>query len=104
VRSVKEPVDLVEHTFNGNLPLGQERILFVDDEKMLADQTMPIMDGARLSIEMMQIRPNLPIVLCTGYSSVMSEKRAKDLGVKELVQKPLRTKEIAQIIRKVLDE
>jgi len=70
----------------------------------LADQTMPIMDGARLSIEMMQIRPNLPIVLCTGYSSVMSEKRAKDLGVKELVQKPLRTKEIAQIIRKVLDE
>jgi len=56
------------------------------------------------SIEMMQIRPNLPIVLCTGYSSVMSEKRAKDLGVKELVQKPLRTKEIAQIIRKVLDE
>ena len=96
MRSVKEPVDLVEHTFNGNLPLGQERILFVDDEKMLADQTMPIMDGARLSIEMMQIRPNLPIVLCTGYSSVMSEK--------ELVQKPLRTKEIAQIIRKVLDE
>ncbi len=140
---VKEPVDLVEHTFNGNLPLGQERILFVDDEKMLADlagrmlkklgyqvtvctdsvealrifkekpdefdlvitdQTMPIMDGARLSIEMMQIRPNVPIVLCTGYSSVMSEKRAKDLGAKELVLKPLRTKEVAQIIRKVLDK
>jgi len=34
----------------------------------------------------------------------MTEKRAKDLGVKELVQKPLRTKEVAQIIRKVLDE
>lgn len=140
---VKEPVDLVEHTFKGNLPLGQERVLFVDDEKMLADlaermlkklgyhvtvctssvealqifqekpdefdlvitdQTMPIMDGARLSIKMMQIRPDVPIVLCTGYSSVMSEKRAKDLGVKELVQKPLRTKEVAQIIRKVLDE
>ncbi len=140
---VKEPLGLVEHTFEGTLPLGQERILFVDDEKMLADlaermlkklgyqvtvcresvealhifrekpdefdlvitdQTMPIMDGARLSIEMLQIRPDIPIVLCTGYSSVMSEKRAKDLGVKELVQKPLRTKEVAQIIRKVLDE
>jgi PAS domain S-box-containing protein len=140
---VKEPFGLVEHTFEGTLPLGQERILFVDDEKMLADlaermlkklgyqvtvcresvealhifrekpdefdlvitdQTMPIMDGARLSIEMLQIRPDIPIVLCTGYSSVMSEKRAKDLGVKELVQKPLRTKEVAQIIRKVLDE
>ena len=140
---VKEPLDLVEHTFAGTLPLGQEKILFVDDEKMLADlaermleklgyqvtvctdsvealhifeekpdefdlvitdQTMPVMDGAGLSIKMLQIRPNIPIVLCTGYSSVMSEKKAKDLGVKELVQKPLRTKELARIIRKVLDE
>ncbi len=71
---------------------------------MLADQTMPVMDGAGLSIKMLQIRPNIPIVLCTGYSSIMSEKRAEDLGVKELVLKPLRTKEVAQIIRKVLDE
>ena len=71
---------------------------------MVTDQTMPIMDGARLSIKMLQIRPDIPIVLCTGYSSVISEKRAKDLGIKELVLKPLRTKEVARVMRKVLDE
>jgi CheY-like chemotaxis protein len=140
---VKDPDEVIENSFDETIPLGHETILFVDDEKMLADlagkmlkrlgyqvtictssvealevfrergdefdlvltdQTMPIMDGARLSISMLQIRPDIPIVLCTGYSSVISEKRAKDLGIKELVFKPLRTKEIAQVLRKVLDE
>ena len=52
---------------------------------------------------MMQIRPGIPIILCTGYSSTISEEKAKVMGIREFAMKPLLRKEIAALIRKVLD-
>jgi len=123
------------------LPTGNERILFVDDEDtavgavrpmlealgysvtaeqssvkalaaftedpeafdlIITDQTMPEMTGKELVREMLAIRPDLPIILCTGYSQQIDEKRAKAMGVRAFVTKPIVMREMAQTIREVL--
>jgi PAS domain S-box-containing protein len=130
----KEPKDI---------PIGTERILFVDDEQLLAemgkvmlerlgyhvtvrrsslealetfqntpnafdlvitDQTMHGMTGYDLARRMMQIKPDIPIILCTGYSSLIDEESAKNIGIKEFALKPLTKEVIARLIRKVLGE
>ena len=124
-------------------PRGKERVLFIDDEELLAqmgkemlerlgyhvtvrqsslealstfqgcpeafdvivtDQTMPNMTGADLARRMLQIRPDIPIILCTGYSSLVDQDSAAALGVKEFALKPLTRGRIARLIRKVLDD
>ena len=125
------------------IPVGTERILFVDDEEMLAkmgrtmlerlgymvttkmsslealttfknkpdafdlvitDQTMPGMTGVDLAQKVLQIRPGLPIILCTGYSSQVSEETVKSYGIRGFALKPLAKKDIAVLIRKLLDD
>jgi CheY-like chemotaxis protein len=120
---------------------GSERILFVDDEKMLVDigqqalqklgydvvsrtsplealelfkarpnhidlvitdQTMPGMTGDLLARELMRIRPNLPVIICTGYSQTINQQRANQIGIKGFVMKPILLNEIAGAIRKAL--
>ncbi len=70
---------------------------------VITDQTMPGMTGSDLSRRMLQIRPDIPIILCTGYSTIISEGKAKSIGIKEFALKPLAMKDIAKLIRKVLD-
>jgi signal transduction histidine kinase len=70
---------------------------------VITDQTMPQMTGIDMAREMLQIRPDLPIILCTGYSNQVSGEKARSIGVKGFALKPLARKDIAGIIRKVLD-
>ncbi len=120
---------------------GTERILFVDDEKMLVDiggkilerlgyevvsrtsplealelfrakphhfdivitdQTMPGMTGDLLAKEMMRICPDIPIVVCTGYSQGLDPERARQRGIKAFVMKPILIQDIAAAVRKAL--
>ena len=122
---------------------GNERILFVDDEELLAemgsrmlgrqgyqvtistsskgaletfksnpeafdlvitDQTMPNMSGSELSSELLNIRPEIPIIICTGYSKMITEGTAKEMGIREFCVKPLDRKDFARVVRKVLDD
>ena len=69
---------------------------------VITDQTMPGMTGIDLARRMLQIRPDLPIILCTGYSSQVSEEKARSFGIKGFAMKPLARKDIAALIRKVL--
>ncbi len=64
---------------------------------------MPEMTGADLAERMMKIRPDIPVILCTGYSTIMNEKKAKAMGIKEFVLKPVLKRDIVRLIRKVLD-
>ena len=73
-------------------------------DAVITDQTMPRMTGVMLSEEILKIRPDLPIILCTGYSSIVTENKVKKLGVRELVHKPLAKKELAFLLRKVLQD
>ncbi len=124
------------------VPVGRERILFVDDEEALielgqkilsslgyaveatqsstqalelfrrdpgrfdavvTDHTMPHITGYELAKQILALRADIPVVLCTGYSETVSEEKAKRIGIKEFVLKPFDKKELAETIRKVLD-
>jgi two-component system cell cycle sensor histidine kinase/response regulator CckA len=124
------------------LPTGNERILFVDDEKsivdlakrilerlgyrvetkmnpvdalelfrskpdqfdlIITDMAMPQMTGDSLAKEVLNIRPDMPIILCSGYSEKISEENAKEFGIKAFAFKPLVMTDFARVLRKVLD-
>jgi PAS domain S-box-containing protein len=123
-------------------PTGTERILFVDDEKpiadamnimltrlgyvvtsrtdslealkmfrenhdsfdlMVTDLVMPHMTGVELSKEVSCIRPDMPIILCTGYSEMIDDKMIDEAGIGYRTTKPLVMSEMANIIREALD-
>jgi two-component system cell cycle sensor histidine kinase/response regulator CckA len=71
---------------------------------VVTDMTMPNMTGLSLSKEILQIRPNLPIILCTGYSELVNENTFKQYGIKSFIMKPFSRKDIAKIIRQALDQ
>ena len=129
--------------FKGPLPSGSERVLFVDDEKLLVDigkqmlerygyrvtprtssvealelfkakpdefdlvitdMTMPNMNGLELASEMIKLRPELPIILCTGFSETTTQAGAEAAGIKAFMLKPISRNDLICIARKVLDE
>jgi len=71
---------------------------------VITDMTMPNMSGAELASELVEIRPDIPIIICTGFSEKMSKERADVLGIKGFLTKPIVRDQIARTIRKVLDE
>ncbi len=70
---------------------------------VITDMTMPKLTGDRLARRILAIRSDIPIILCSGYSEMMDEKKAKAAGIRAFVMKPLIRKELAGIIRSVLD-
>jgi len=124
------------------LPIGNEKILFIDDEEsivkmvrrilerlgyqvetrtnpvealelfrsgpdrfdlVITDMTMPKIAGEKLVKEILNIRANMPIILCTGYHEKISEEKTGELGVKALVLKPFVVRDFTLTVRKVLD-
>lgn len=125
-----------------DVPTGNEKILFVDDEPsitkmgrrlleglgyhvvtcndsmdalemfrkepmmydlVITDTTMPKMTGDKLAMEMLKIREDLPIMLCTGYNKKISQQTAREIGIKAFGYKPLVQLDLAKIIRNLLD-
>jgi nitrogen-specific signal transduction histidine kinase/CheY-like chemotaxis protein len=123
------------------LATGNERVLFVDDEKSLAelgkllleslgyrvvsktssvdalktfrsdpegfdlvitDTTMPGLRGEELAKEIIAFRPDMPIILCTGFSELVDEKQARELGIREFVMKPWVISDFAGTVRRAL--
>ena len=70
---------------------------------VITDQTMSGMTGVQLSKEILRIRPDIPIILCTGHSETVSSDTAKEAGIKEYLMKPLVKQELATAVRSVLD-
>jgi len=71
---------------------------------VITDQTMPNMAGSELAKELKRIRPDIPVILCTGYSQVITEDQARDIGIQEFMTKPVGVNDFAKTIRKVLDK
>ena len=71
---------------------------------VITDMTMPQMTGDTLARELMKIRPDLPVILCTGFSEKITKEKAETMGIKAFLLKPLLKEEMAHTIRKVLDE
>ena len=70
---------------------------------VITDMTMPHMTGDKLARELMKIRPDIPVILCTGHSRLVSEAKAKEIGIRAFVMKPLVMRNLAETVRKVLD-
>jgi len=130
-----------EFTFPSQKQQGSERILFVDDEKALAemsyktltrlgykvetyldpekalnefksnpdrfdlvitDMTMPKKTGVQLAESLKKIRPDIPVIICSGNSPAIDESKAKQLGVDAFIQKPVTMAEVGKSIREAL--
>ena len=70
---------------------------------VLTDLTMPNMSGDELAGELIKIRPEIPIILCSGFSEVLSESRAAALGIRGMMMKPVTMNDLSRVIRDVLD-
>ncbi|MDM8540288.1 response regulator [Desulfococcaceae bacterium HSG9] len=74
-----------------------------DFDLVITDMTMPHLTGDRLARKLMYIRPEIPIILCTGYDKRLTLEKAKSLGVRDLLQKPVGWRDLAMAIRRALD-
>ncbi|MFC2140995.1 response regulator [Acidobacteriota bacterium] len=71
---------------------------------VITDQTMPNKTGTQLTRELLRIRPDIPVILSTGFSETVNKENFKALGIRAFVMKPIVKNDIAKIIRKVLEE
>ena len=142
--NIEEKPREISH-FHAALPITSpsERLLFVDDEKMLVevqqqmlerlgyhvitatsapealdlfsadpeifdlvitDHAMPGMTGIDLTRKILDIRPDVPVILCTGLTKATIHQEAKAAGIAELIMKPIIMKDLAGLIREVLDK
>jgi PAS domain S-box-containing protein len=69
---------------------------------VITDQTMPNMTGLELARELLLIEPNLPIILCTGFSELVSDQTARAAGIRKYVKKPVLPRSLAAEIRKIM--
>jgi CheY-like chemotaxis protein len=81
--------------------------LFLEDpsrfDLIITDQTMPDITGLTLAQNMLRVREEMPVILCTGYSEMVSADKAKEAGIRAFVMKPVMKKELAETVRRVLD-
>ena len=70
---------------------------------VVTDQTMPNITGVELAGEIMRIRSDMPVILCTGFSETITEEQVKAMGIREFLTKPLAIRDLATTIRNVLD-
>jgi PAS domain S-box-containing protein len=71
---------------------------------VVTDQTMPAMSGEVFARVLLDIRKDIPVILCTGFSHVMSAERAAELGLSAFLMKPVNASALAHTVKKVLDE
>ena len=75
-----------------------------DFDLVITDMTMPGMTGDNLAVELLKIRPDIPVILCTGYSRKISDKTASKMGIKAFAYKPITKADLAKTVRRVLNE
>jgi len=71
---------------------------------IITDQTMPQMTGDVFIRHVRAVRPDIPIILCTGFSENMDEKRAHQMGVKQFLLKPISLVDLSKAVRAVFEE
>lgn len=70
---------------------------------VITDQTMPNLTGTDLATELLKVRSDIPIILCTGRSNAVSPDSTKRAGIKAVLMKPLGKRELAEAVRRALD-
>jgi two-component system cell cycle sensor histidine kinase/response regulator CckA len=70
---------------------------------VITDQVMPNMTGTELAKNLISVRPDIPVILCSGYPERVIPEELKSIGIKDFVMKPISRQEIAEVIRRVLN-
>ena len=73
-------------------------------DAVITDQTMPKLTGEKLAIEMLRLNPDLPIIIYTGFSHIMTPEKAQQLGIRRLLHKPLLIQELAATLEEILPQ
>jgi len=71
---------------------------------VITDQSMPKLKGMELAEKILEVRPSIPIILCTGFSESINREEATEQGIREFIMKPFDVNEMAGVIRKVIRE
>jgi len=71
---------------------------------VITDMTMPNLTGSELALKIAEIRPDIPVILCTGFSHKITEEKAGEMGIKAFLLKPILKKAMAETVRNVLDK
>jgi CheY-like chemotaxis protein len=71
-------------------------------DAVLTDETLPGMRGHQLTRELLALRPDLPVLICTGYSEHLDEERAREIGARGLFMKPFDVAQLAEALRAAL--
>jgi PAS domain S-box-containing protein len=74
-----------------------------DFDLVIADLTMPHLTGLDLARELLQLRPQLPIITCTGYGDPVTIEKIKSMGIREIIFKPIIPRDLAETIRRALN-
>lgn len=90
-------------------PNGQDALKLFEQNPsrfdiVITDQTMPRMTGLELAEAILEKRPQMPIILCTGYSNLVTPERVRDIGIRELLFKPVLSRELSLVLRRLLEE
>ena len=71
---------------------------------VITDMTMPQMTGDELAQKLLDIKPDIPVILCTGFNEDITEEKALSMGIQKFVMKPVIKSDLAATIRSVLDQ
>ena len=87
---------------------SQEALALIEQTPMafdllITDMTMPLLTGFELAQKTLAIRPDLPVILCTGFSDLINKEQAQALGIRAYLMKPVSIHNLSQTVRKVLD-
>ncbi|MDR4492939.1 MAG: PAS domain S-box protein [Nitrospirales bacterium] len=94
---------VVIHT-NGQEAIRDFTLHFNDYDALITDQTMPGMTGEQLAQHVLNIRPEFPVILCSGFSYTMSELKAKSMGIRAYLIKPVLIADLAQTLLEALGQ
>jgi len=100
LKSLKYKVDATNDSY-------QALKMFTDDlaryDLVITDMTMPGLTGDKLAAEIKGVRPDMPVILCTGFSELISEENVTESGIDRVLMKPIIRQDLARAIREVLD-
>jgi len=71
-------------------------------DAVVTDQTMPKMTGEVLSQELLRVRPDVPIILCTGFTHLITPEKAKAIGIRAFLMKPLLAKDLGRVLHEIV--
>ncbi|MBU4130086.1 MAG: response regulator [Proteobacteria bacterium] len=75
-----------------------------DFDLVITDMNMPGMVGSELAAKLLEIRPDIPIILCTGFSERIDIEIAKSIGIRDYINKPILNIDLSSKVREVLDQ